>query len=393
MALIFFSGFDTGDLFGWKSSAGSYSIQDSIKKTGTYALRANPASSYTQLFTPNYTPNRISFWFYIATTSDVLVAIAGRSTGLRIRLSTDGYLSLYDHEVLQDTGSTQLSLNTWYRISCSYSPSSNAAKLFINGIEELSVIGLSIGDGIGYEYGLKNIILDYTITTDVYFDNIVEDDTDSLEDLGDIRCAIALVNGAGNYAEFDSVYPAEASEIHYENIDGYPTDGNENWHDGSSSVKESYSIENCSEIGIAVVDTIKAVRTHCRMRAQKGGNQNILVRDNGVDSEVSFNVDSFATYQDRIDNIMPADSGSWTQDRFNALEVGMSINQTRKDPGILHVVVSVAFLFLGYEGSSLGVSSASGSLTVIAAAAEKKQKAAPALNFGASGSGVNSWDF
>ena len=85
------------------------------------------------------------------------------------------------------------------------------------------------------------------------------------------------------------------------------------------------------------------------MRVAKGSNQNILVRDNGVDDEVSFNVGSFATYQSRVDNVMLADGESWTQERYDAFEVGMSVGQTRKDPGILHVVVSVAYRSIADE--------------------------------------------
>lgn len=347
MALIFFSGFEYGALFGWKSSFGSgASIQDTIKKTGAYALRVISSGTYFRLYSPNYTPNRISFYFRLSSNPSSHICIAGRSTGLQIHVTADRYLSLYDHMILVSTGLIQLSLDTWYRISCSYSPSTNTAKIYINGVKKFSETGLDAGDGIGYQYGIVSAVS----SADVYFDNIIEDDTDSLEDLGNIEVLLAKVNGAGNYAEFEG---EAGSETHWENVDEVPfSDADWNGHTSKTAVKESYSLENCSTIGLAGDDIIKAVRTHCRMAEDGTGSptvNSILLRDNGVDDEVEKNIAPIFLSQSRIDNVMPNGGGAWTQARFDALEAGMSRNAGGKNSYISSVIINVAFSGTGSE--------------------------------------------
>lgn len=391
MALLFFSGFETGyfstEMLSPSALPNRPVIQNTIKKTGTYAVRCNTADEPCAFSAAMLPYKRLTFWLYVASfplPEDDWVPIVNRS-GSQIRcgveINSDGQIRSHSYGQSHDYWNSNFYLSTgqWYRV-CILSAQWNAETLrgktrcYVNGIL-VSSDDDSRAQGPGWFIGIgtpKPVGEPIYATCDIYFDNIIYDDVDSLEDMGDIRVLNANVIGAGEYAEF-SDYVGSAD--HFENVDSIPCDADYNYNLSDSPAKESYNLENCSTIGLADNDILKAVRTLCRMKyagSGKGPKYNILRRDNEVDCETLVTLSSSFVVKDVIDNLMPNGEDNWTQDRFDALEVGMYCNgDGTRDPYLSWVVVMVAF----------------------SPFVEGEKKSAPALNFGSSGSGVSSWDF
>lgn len=368
MSLLFFSGFETGDFSEWQSISGEGDIstpptvQSTIKKTGTYAARCNSVAKASSFQSVDYISKRLSFWFYITSLplpGDDWVHIVNRS-GMNHRcgckINSDGQilLALGSHDEVIDYWNSDfhLSEGQWYRICiCTqWNPVSETGKdrLYVDGILVCSDDD-SYTTGIGFDLGFGTRVYvgppDIWPTGDIYFDDIVYDDDESLEDIGDIRVLRAGITGAGEYAEFDSEV---GSATHYENVDELSySDDDYNYDTTDNPGKESYALENCSAIGLLETDVIKAVRTLCRMKTSSGGKASkyyILRRDNEVDYEELVTVGTSFDSEGYIDNSMPNGEGDWTQGRFDALEVGMySDGSGARDPYLSNVSVMVAF--------------------------------------------------
>lgn len=362
MAINFFSGFETIFRLEW-TEVGSCVIQQTRKHTGINACRINtqfPAQSYVIAFD---NCKRCSFWIYIDIFIDSDIRICGTSSQIAVSRRSDGKLELWDGTNSLGVSSSVLPLDEWHRISISFNPTSNSVKLYLDSIEEISSTSASSSTIIEGKYGFLDDCTEWNI---IYLDDVVQDDTESTEDLGDIRVLESFVIGAGNYTEFDSY---QGSSIHWQNVDKrYVSISDYNWHDAKTAVKECYELEDCSVMGLAGDDVIKAVKTICYMKRGNGGgsDHNILVRDNGQDYETVVDLTTdFADYS-RIDSVMPNGGGDWTQSRFNAFEAGMSYGPAvAQDPYIALVLVMVAFassVIFTYEGSSEENSSVSGAI-------------------------------
>lgn len=347
MAILFCSGFETGDFTDWQPSGpwGDCNVQSSIKKTGTYAMRCNPTDddAYIQMTSlPAQNPKRVSFWLYIDSFQlpgddnwIQVMSIGGveieRDGHVRLDISTVKGWVEYDSEFMLESGK-------WYRISISLDTSTQKARAYVDG-EVVSWADDCTNLKIDWQLG----VLNSHVTCDFYFDDVVWDNVNSHEDIGDLRILNAKIIGAGNYTDFDS-YVGSAN--HYENVDEIPpSDDDYNWQNAKSAVKECYSLENCSDIGLSETDVIKAVRTFCRMKRGSGGGSthNILIRDNSQDYETPVSLSTSWSEYERIDESMPNGGGDWTQDRFNALEVGMSYGGEAQDPYLSFILATVVF--------------------------------------------------
>lgn len=153
-------GFETGDINEAGTITGAFvTVQSTIKRSGSYALRINPGTgntSYYRVASPSLaglttaiTSSQIycSFYFYYTTkaTSGNAAPIFATNTGssanrMETRLTGDGTLAVYDASLnLQATGTTVLAVSTWYRIDVLSTAGASAAyELKINGSTELS---------------------------------------------------------------------------------------------------------------------------------------------------------------------------------------------------------------------------------------------------------------
>lgn len=352
MSLLFLSGFETGNYVDDEFVSWTATIQSSIKKTGTYAARLNPTGGGDVIITPQRPYKRLSFWFYVASLpapEDGYVTIVNRQgadTRCGIQINSNGQIQLrivsYDEQFDYWDSNFTISTGQWYRVCVCVQWNSGTSR----GKTRLYVDGVLINsDDDGYATWIGWVFGFVTAETyDVYLDDIVFDDDESLEDMGNRRILRAGITGAGEYTEFDSEV---GSATHFENVDELSyNDADYNYDTANSgSTKESYALQNSSAMGLIEADVIKAVKTTCRGKRGGGGGtvHNILRRDNGVDVEEPISLSTSFNFHSQIDESLPNGGDDWTQGRLDGLEVGMSYNGGARDPYLSHVSVMVIF--------------------------------------------------
>jgi hypothetical protein len=314
-ALAFHSGFECGNTFEWYAVTGAPTIQSTIKHTGTYAMRCyTPTAGQVYCNATSQFVYKITAYVYIAIAPDTDTKILGNCSDPVVILTPTRYLKIFSV-----TGTTQLSLNTWYRISLSANGlASGTVKVYLNGALEATATGLASST-----LNLVGVIS--AASADLYFDDIAVDSSTDLNDLGDIRTLLSLPNAAGTYTQFDTY---AGSATHYQNVDDAPgaiSDTDYNQQADTAAALDTYNLQDASTIGIGTSDTINAVRVLARMKrgtGSAGGGKAVQWRDNSTDGYQSIAATTAFAWYFSYYATMPADSGAWTQTRFNALEVG-----------------------------------------------------------------------
>lgn len=226
MALINFGGFETGDSAEAAATAGTFSVQSTIKRTGNYALRVNPAStatgyhrygSITAAGRPSTTTSvgstvKCTFWIYAAshpsnyellwtpvnTSGNAMMAVAIGSTGL---------LRVYNRSLaIVATGTNAVPLTTHTRIDVLTTKGTTGAfEVRINGVAELSGTcdqnTIDIGSWIFGRYVNLNSSSNY----DIYFDDWAVDTADYA---GEVAVVNLVPDGNGNYTTWTGDYTA-----------------------------------------------------------------------------------------------------------------------------------------------------------------------------------------
>ena len=339
MALVFFSGFETGDFAEWPSVTGSPSVVEAdgwgAPKTGIYAMRCNTSNATAfAIHLDSADGGRATFYLYIVDAPSANCIILGGPGGVQVYLTTTRYLALYYGGGEEDVGDTQLSLNTWYRISLGCNDAGHDATLYLNGSEECVIT-----DHANITVFYRQLGVGTSVTADLYFDDYAYDDTDAITDLGDIRVAAASPNAVGTYAQYDSVSG-------YTNVDEIPASDVDYIEDNGADVaRESYNIPNLADLaGANSGDTINAVSVWIRGDADGGGatDHKAMVRDNGSDYESSaLGFDSIAWFNWYL-AVMPDDSAAWLEARFNSLQIG-AYHSGGQDQRIHCLVAMVAY--------------------------------------------------
>lgn len=394
MAILFASGFETGDGSEWASVIPSVVVQSSIKHTGNYAARVQNFGGITTTVAGLH---RLSFWFYAAALpleGDGWVSFVdneGASTKVGAYINSSGQIKLrcsaglsgYDESFTISTG-------RWYRIciAVNYIGTGweNNNRLYVD-----NRLVAWADDSLAY-FSARRIGVPPLgpPTLDFYYDDVVYDGDTSLVNMEDVRVLRAGITGAGTHAEFDSYV---GSAVHYENVDELsPSEDDYNYDSVNNPAKESYALETSSTIGLITRNVIKSVETLVRMKRGGGGGTifNFLRRDNGVDIEDPVEGVSTSWLPFRhFDDEMPNGGGRWTQDRLDALEIGISYNGGARDPYFSFAVAMIVFSpFLFVRSDVAAIGGASANLTFVTT-----KKPSNVLNLGASGSGQNSWDF
>lgn len=343
MAIEFFSGFETGDFGEWPNVIGSPAIDDGTlltPHTGDYHMRSNTSEATAYIYESTTRHNQLSVYVYfhaIDGDEDMEFLGYGISGGsCHLELTTDRYIKLYsDASQLDGTGSTQLDLDTWYRIS--FAGDGNVGgnvKVFLNGSEELSVTITGLGNASIVSFvGINN-----AATVDFYYNNVVLGTASDLSDLGDIQVLRASPNEAGQYATFDTVVPAQA--VHYTVVDEVPaSDDDYVQMAGSGLGRECHNLQDLADIGGS--GTVQAVKTLLRWKTAGGTAYDILVRDNATDYTTRVANGKAYAWTPKLYVARPS-GGAWDEASFNAFQSGGQC-QDGKDMYISCVHVMVAF--------------------------------------------------
>ena len=353
MAILNFTGFELGStadqvLNEFDNSGGTWSIQSTTKRTGTYALRANPTTTavgYVQIRSHAATGLKgafsaanlfITFYFRYATkpaaTSEEIFLANNGTDLLAIRIDSEGKLSLYNATTqIGSTGTTVLSANTWYRIELNLNDTANTQELKIDGTVEISGTGTTAASWTSFRLGKATNRNGQTV--DFFYDDVCVSDS-AYPGAGVARLAIPIgagaaagwTNGTGTtFAEVDEIAPeSDGADATY--IQASATQDNQD---------HTFDMQTWATIG--GVGTIKAVKTMVIAKTGSVSNTSTVgLRSliNGSANEAT-GLELLTTYQ-MLGKIFETDwsaSGVITSADFDSIEVGMfadTIAQTQR---------------------------------------------------------------
>lgn len=307
MARVYSAGFELGSSTnGVEGDTYSGAAASSaVTRSGTYALRANPAASTafwrTQILAANSTTAicYLRFYLYIATATNAIIQI-GRISDLSgttqavIRLTTGNQLQLCDATITQiGSNSSALTTGTWYRIEVQYDPVAKTCDARINGVSFASGANTT-GTGWGQ---ITLGAINGTPTCDLYFDDVaINDDSGSFQNTwpGDGKIIHLRPNAAGDNTGL--TVGVSDNVNHYLNVDEVTPDDDVTYNQTSTaSQTDDYNIDNS---GIGATDTVNVVSVGVRYRKVTSGTMVFNVRAKasaGGTVESSSNISSATT--------------------------------------------------------------------------------------------------
>lgn len=237
-------------------ASGTVTIDTTVKEHGYGSLKHDSAASASayraRLACLADAGRRISvrmrFAGYPASSSGILRPLAGTATACELRLNSTGKLLLYagaSGGALQATGTTTLSLNTFYRIAFCYtitSASVSEFRVYLDGNLELTA-----SNPATQVTGTNNLRVGWTGTTPganvlMYHQDLYVDDSTALTDPGDIRVSGKMPASTGTSNAFDTAVGAGTNR--WDRVNERPTVTTTGYTQaGTSQVIEEYGVE------------------------------------------------------------------------------------------------------------------------------------------------------
>lgn len=334
MARVYFTGFETGDFVECATSSGTVSISSTIKRSGDYALRCNPATtgagsvrlrgvSSAGIANTSFALATIWARVYVrletipAALNERLLTVADSSANnkLYMHLQNDGALLVYDSVgTLLGTSTTLLTTGVWYclEVKCGSHATDAAWEVRINGRSELS------GTAALLAANVDRVILGKVVNTngqsvDWYFDDVSFDDADWP---GPGAIARRDVTAVGNHTAWTGDNTAVDDVPHNSDTD-YATSA-------TSGQVESAVCEASSAAGIGgLIRTVKTLAV-VRDEGSASASVQVLMRSGSTDSyKTAVRPNTTYLALQNVQNTDPADSLGWTVAKLNSVEPGI----------------------------------------------------------------------
>lgn len=381
MARLFTSGFgiqSTTNGHEWDTYSGNVAIATTGYRSGRSCLRVNQASGTGYVEKRWHNNNQstgtryIRFYLKIASapSADTIIASAyGSSRGWNIKLTSSRYLELYSNTTkVGSTGSTQLALDTWYRIEFKdfYSSSSSANEILLDGVQEVSG-----SNNQSKTMSKVRIGVETSCNTDLYFDDVGIENSSYC---GSGRVATLFPNGAGDSAQWNI---SAGSGSNYQQVDeNSPDDASTYLTGASTNDLDLYNMEALTDaVDETSITSVSLVQIATRMKmggfsakmyhkCKEGGSTS-------TGSQVGTNYSSWHvwyhggtqpcnTYQDTLSMTTKPSGGAWTESAVDSMQCGYSSQVSfGQDPD-----VSTLWAVVEYEGESGSVSVAVNTQTV-----------------------------
>jgi len=327
------------------SNSGTIAIQSTTKRTGGYALQSNPtttnigrtfyrAPGSTGVTTGTYSAATLYARFYFRagllpadSTSEEIASAndTGTANKLVLRINTAGNILVYDNGAsggtLVATGTTALSLDTWYRIELKVGTAASNApyEVKIDGKVEMTGTG-SFGSSNNGEFRLGKIANRNGKGVNFYYDDVVYGDA-GYPGPGGVELMQADSNGTytawtGSCTDLDENPPANYTE---------------KITSATVGQKESCNFESASNAGIS--GTVNSMRSWIRASrdssASADGALIIFVRSSSTEVATS-SAATTSSSQDfsQVFDYDPATGTSWTTGGLDSIEVGVNNNDT-----------------------------------------------------------------
>lgn len=336
-------GFETGDASELSALVGTASIQSTVKRTGSYALRSNPTTTGTgygavpPALNANGTQkggttgvSNLYLRFYLridtlpAASDEEIAWIATEATTatfIQFRVTSAGLVKMYKNHAsptVVATGTTVLSTGIFYRLEIHLGANSATApyELKIDGVSEFSGTIDESTASIWGEIRLGKSINRNGQSVDFYYDDVAIDDS-AYPGAGQVNIlkpnatgtTSAWTNGAGTS-------PTNVAEVPHDSDTGYIT---------SSTNGNVTTVNLDSSATGGVSGTIAATKVVGIVRDEGGASSmSIRAKSSATNSDTTA-VDPGATYV-ALAKLLATDpntSAAWTTSGLDALEIGV----------------------------------------------------------------------
>jgi hypothetical protein len=369
MARLITAGFETqttaGNSEGFSVVTGSPAISTVTYRSGAAALEIGSLGSGTREAIGNqYVAAEVggdTYYFraylYVATApsaDNTIIAFAtttGLSThGINVKLTSSRTLDVYQGTTNLATGSTALSLNTWYRVEIAYkrdaaTPNANLDyfELKIDGATEDSSTTASIASACNHVGIGGNLKAEAQTQGSWFFDDVALNDSTGAAQTswpGSGKIVFLKPTGTGTYDE----PTATGAATNWECVDEVPKDdattyaaftaNSSGWTIAGSRLL--MQMQGASDVSIGANDTVTLVGVGWFAAAATAATMSLIagIRSGGSNADMSgsqtLNTTGYSHIDDgaRICNVTPqytdpTDSMAWTVAKIDAMEIGL----------------------------------------------------------------------
>lgn len=334
MAYLNICGFETGDASELSSTNGTYSIQSTTKRTGTYAARVNPTASNAYVAfkglasngTPALSTNNLycSFYFRIATlpgSTGEICGFSGPSNKFRIRITSAGalqvaYLNTTPAWVQIGSDSATLSTNTWYLIEFK-ATSINTSTPTLEGKIDGSVFATGTASNFSAPASADEVFFGTGVTggltLDFYYDDIAISDS-AYPGAGQVRRLTPNATES-TYTDWTGTYT---------DVDDAPHDSDTTFINNAGATKhETYPITGYADV-TGSIGCLKFYNIARKNGAGDGHTQGIYVEEDGSSLQSWSGVDPGTSYVMLAGIKALTNGAAWTVADLDGLKVGAS---------------------------------------------------------------------
>lgn len=370
MAVLNFTGLESGDSSEAQSTTGTFSIQSSVVRSGSYALRVNPTTSATgNVRMAKHSSEGVAttafgvstlyhrFYFRVATAPSAdeeqmyVVLDDGGSDKCYLTLNSSRNIKAYNNAgSLIGTGTTVLSTNTWYRIELKTSTGSGSQAFVvrIDGTDEFNTTANQLTNNHGSVRLGKGTNLN-SRSIDFYYDDWAVSDSDWL---GEGQCLRMAPDSNGSTAQWTT----GTNSSNYAEVDEVPTDSDTTYLKTTASAGDVHlvGLVSCATAGVS--GTINAVKAFARIRETTDVTTatRVRVRSSSTNNDTGTN-NPGTSYVSRFNLLTtdPATSAAWTTSALDSVEIGV------KEDNAVSTRCSTLALFVDFAPSSDATGTAS----------------------------------
>jgi len=339
MSLIYIDGFDwaVGEVVVFKGTgrwttsgnfASQYNILTDPRSGSGKAIQLTGSAEMICALGANVVTGFCGFAFRVASLpssgSPIFVIEESTATSgfhLSLHVEPAGYLRVHRGNTVLETGTTALSVDTWYffEIKWTIDNTTGVFELRINGsaTPELDFSGDTQNGGAAYA---QNVNLDSTTSGNDFDDFYVADSAGGQDFYGDVTVETLVADGAGASASFT---PSAGSN--YQNVEELPTDDDTTYNESSTvDHDDRFTHGNLS----TDTDVILGVQVGIWAKKDDAGarEMRVLAEDGTTEGEGAAHALSteYVWYTDMFED-HPSGAAAWTESEVNTGEFGYTI--------------------------------------------------------------------
>lgn len=332
-----FMGFEFGDATDSQTTSGTFSIQTTVKRTGSYALRVNPTTTNVgyvayrkydadgTIATLNAASVTVGIYFRWATlpaSGDEEILWGGQTVAQKwsVRIDSAGNLSVYNQaDTLIDTGATVLAVDTWYLIEMQAGTSGTAAyELKINTVSELSgTMDTTTTNHAQVRFG-KTVNKNGN-SVDYFYDDIyIRDDTTYL---GASQVTAIVPNANGSTMD----WTAGTNSSDFNEVDETPSDSDTTYVKSNAGAGEIALFDMQSAADVGITGTIHGLKGGIYVREDPSAtsSNSMRLRSNTTNNDTTARnlpVQYNSLY--KVYTTDPATAVAWTTGGVDDVELG-----------------------------------------------------------------------